>query len=177
MHVDVLDKSYVDEIFNPLKEVELSKKPLNVHIMAENQWFFVYKYAKLNPESIILEYELCEDVGFLLNHLRFRGIKCGLAIEPDTKVSDILKYIPLLDYILILGVKPGKGGQALQRKVLYKFDLLKRLKEEEGYDFKTIIDGGINSKTIKEVKADVYVSGSYITMSDDYQKRINKLKL
>lgn len=177
LHVDVLDKTYVDEVFNPLKEVEASTKPLNIHIMAEHQWFFVYKYSKLNPESIILQYELCEDVGFLLNHLRFRGIKCGLAIEPNTKISDIVKYIPLLDYVLILGVNPGKGGQELQRKVLYKFDILKRLKEEEGYGFKTIIDGGINDKTINDVKADIFVCGSFITMSDNYQKQIEKLGL
>jgi len=177
IHVDVLDNSYVDEIFNPLKDLKFAKKPFNVHIMAEQQWFFVYKYEKLNPESIILQYELCEDPGFLLNHLRFRGIKCGLAIEPDTKISDIAKYIPLLDYILILSVNPGRGGQKLMKKVLYKFDLLEKLKEKEGLDFKTIIDGGINDQTIKDVRADLIICGSFITMSDDYQKQIQKLGL
>ena len=177
LHVDVLDDTYTDDPFDAGEKILSSKKSLNVHLMVKDQLKYIKKYEKYKPESIILEYELCSDVYKLINRLWNQNIKCGLAIKPETSVSSIRKYLSLIDYVLILSVEPGKGGQTFMKEVVYKIKLLNKLKQRNNLDFKIIIDGGINDETIKLCKGvDIFVSGSFITSNNSYQDAINKLR-
>ena len=176
IHVDVLDESYSNP-FNPINEVSKSKKPLNIHLMVKDQMKYIKEYEKINPHSIILEYELSDNLYEDISYLWKTKIKSGIAIAPETLVSDIKEYLSLVDYVLILTVHPGKGNQKYMDRITYKIKLLKRLKKELNLNFKIIVDGGVNNETIKKCKeSDIFVVGSFITNSSSYQPQIDMLK-
>ena len=96
----------------------------------------------------------------------------------SNKSRDIEKYLNLVDEVLVLTVNPGRGGQKMLDSVLYKVDLLIKMRKEKKYKFKIIVDGGVNDETIDKVRnADIIVSGSYICQGEDFNERIAKLKL
>ena len=195
LHVDVLDETY-ENPFDPFKEVANSKKALNVHLMVKDQMKYIKEYENLNvhlmvkdqvkyiedyerlkPHSIILEYELCENPYELASHLWKKNIKAGFALAPDTDVSNIKKYLSLVDYVLVLTVHPGLSGQKYLDETSYKVRLLKKLRKDLNLNFKIIVDGGINGETIKKcIDADIFIAGSFITKSKNYQEKIDSLR-
>ncbi len=178
IHVDVMDGKFVEEKTKPYEYLNKSKKKLNVHLMVENPFNYIPKYSLLNTESIIIPVEIDDDIKSLLDFIRSRGLKCGLAINPETSVKNIEKYLNLVDEVLVLTVNPGRGGQKMLDSVLYKVDLLIKMRKEKKYKFKIIVDGGVNDETIDKVRnADIIVSGSYICQGEDFNERIAKLKL
>ena len=101
----------------------------------------------------------------------------GLSIKPRTSIESIENYLSKIDNVLIMSVEPGKGGQKFDESVVYKIDVLKRLREENNYNYEISIDGGINDETINKVSGvDFVISGSFICMEDNYQIQIDKLK-
>ena len=111
--------------------------------------------------------------------IRHTDKKVGIAINPETKVSHIVPFLNHIDEVLVMSVKPGKGGQKFMENVLYKVETLKELREENGYHYIINIDGGINADTIslaRDAGVDMVVSGSYVCKSDNYNERINILK-
>lgn len=176
LHVDVLDETY-PKPFNPIEEVQKSNKNLNVHLMVKDQMKYIKEYEKIKPHSIVLEYELSNNLYDDISYLWKTNIKCGIAIAPETLVSDIKSYLSLVDYVLVLTVHPGLGGQKYLNEISYKIKLLKKLRKSLNLNFKIIVDGGINDKTIEKCKdADIFVVGSYITNSSDYQNQIDILR-
>lgn len=176
IHIDVLDSTYENQ-FNPVNNLENSKKDLNVHLMVKNQLKYIKEYEKLSPHSIVLQYELSNNLYDDISYLWNKNIRSGIAIAPETLVADIKEYLSLVDYVLVLTVHPGKSGQKFLNEVSYKVDLLSRLRKKLNLSFKIIVDGGINENTIKKCKnADVFVSGSFITGTNNFQERINILK-
>ena len=110
--------------------------------------------------------------------IKSRGLKAGLAINPETNVKKLEPFLNLIDEILVLTVNPGKGGQKLIKSVIYKIDLLKKIRSDRKLRFDIIVDGGINDMTIDLVRgADVVVSGSFICKSEDFNVQIDKLVL
>ena len=176
LHVDVLDNTYSNP-FNPIEVVKNSKKNLNVHLMVKDQVKYIEDYERLKPHSIILEYELCENPYELASHLWKKNIKAGFALAPDTDVSNIKKYLSLVDYVLVLTVHPGLSGQKYLDETSYKVRLLKKLRKDLNLNFKIIVDGGINGETIKKcIDADIFIAGSFITKSKNYQEKIDSLR-
>ena len=181
LHVDVMDGIFVENKtpdFNEIKEhLKKSTKPLDVHLMVKNPVPYIMEYKNLNPEFITIHCEINKDLDTLFELIKSYGIKIGLSIKPKTPIESIEKYLDNLDNILIMSVEPGKGGQKFDDSILYKIDVLKRLREENNYHYEISIDGGINEETIKKVKnVDFAISGSFICMNENYQEQINKLK-
>ena len=83
IHVDVMDGKFVAEKTKPYEYLNKSKKKLNVHLMVENPFNYIPKYSLLNTESIIIPVEIEDDIKSLLDFIRSRGLKCGLAINPE----------------------------------------------------------------------------------------------
>jgi ribulose-phosphate 3-epimerase len=111
--------------------------------------------------------------------IRHTPLKVGLAINPETKVSHIVPLLNHLDQVLVMSVKPGKGGQKFMEDILYKIEALKELREQNGYHYVINVDGGINEETaklVKEAGADMVVSGSYVCKSEDYNQRIESVR-
>ena len=181
IHVDVMDGKFVPNKTMPFREMrhisDYTSKRLDVHLMVVDPSKYIPLYAELNTEYITFHVEVTEDIEKNLKMIKEYSIKCGLAIKPDTKISELIPYLPYLDLILVMSVEPGKGGQ----KFIEGTD--KRIKEIRellnSYNVPAIInvDGGINGDTVSLCRdADMVASGSYVVLSDDFQEKISSLR-
>ena len=183
IHIDVLDGKYVEGKSLPFKEMKhiykFTDKRLDVHLMVSSPSKYIKDYASLNTEYISIHLDTLEDIISNLKLIKSYGIKAGLVLNPDDKVSQLIPYLPYIDLILVMGVIPGKGGQKFIEKTTNKVKELNVLKKEyKDFNFKISIDGGINDIVAKKINnlVDIIVSGAYITNSNDYQKQINSLR-
>lgn len=180
IHVDVMDGVFVHGKTMPFKEMrkiyKYTSKRLDVHLMVQEPSKLIKKYATLNAEYITIHLE-SENVEENLKLIKNYAIKTGIALNPETKVKELIPYLPLVDLILVMSVEPGQGGQAFIPKTKQKLKEISKLLKE--YNSKAIIsvDGGINDETKKNcLEASILVSGSYILSSNDFQERIDKLR-
>ena len=130
----------------------------------------IKKYAKDKNVPIMMD----DGIKFLINYIKKQNIKVGISIKPKTDVNFILPYLKYIDLVLVMTVEPGFGGQKFIEDVIPKVNKLNELKKENNFIIE--VDGGINNDTISKVNSDIYVVGSYITNSHDYQKQIDSLK-
>lgn len=184
IHVDMMDGIFVPEKNYEISDIkkmfkETSKK-LDVHLMVCSPNKYIRDLAKIpSIEYIIIHYESHRRPIDVINMIRHTDKKVGIAINPETKVSHIVPFLNHIDEVLVMSVKPGKGGQKFMENVLYKVETLKELREENGYHYIINIDGGINADTIslaRDAGVDMVVSGSYVCKSDNYNERIKILK-
>ena len=178
IHVDVMDGIFVPGRTMPFKEMrkiyKYTSKRLDVHLMVEDASKLITKYANLNAEYITIHVENVEQN---LKLIKKYAIKAGIAINPETKVKELVPYLPLVDLILVMSVEPGKGGQAFLPKTKNKIKEISKLIQEHKSKAIISVDGGINDETKKNcIEASQLVSGSYILSGDDYQERINSLR-
>lgn len=181
IHVDIADGKFVSSKTMPFKEMrhiyEYTSKRLDVHLMVENPSAYIPLYAELNTEYITFHVEVLEDIEKDLQLIKDYSIKCGLAINPNTKVSELIPYLPYLDLILVMSVEPGYGGQEFIKETEDKLAEVKALLESYNIKADVCVDGGVNDKTIKLCSdATIVVAGSYITNSDDFQEKISSLR-
>lgn len=184
IHVDMMDGIFVEDANYSVAEIkQLFKschKRLDVHMMCCSPNKYVKEFAKMkNIEYLILHYESHRRPIDVINMIRHTSLKVGIAINPETKVHKIIPMLNHIDLVLVMSVKPGKGGQEFMKDVLYKIETLKQIREENHYSYLISVDGGINDKTAnlcKEAGADMVVSGFYVCNSDDYQKQIDTLR-
>lgn len=180
IHIDVQDNTFTENtslpasLFSDLNEY--NNKRLDVHLMSNDLDNRIEEFASLNPEFITFHVEATSNVYKYIQLIKSKGIKVGIAINPDTDVNSIIEYLPYIDMVLVMSVVPGKGGQSFLDNTSYKMEELSKLKER--HSFIVSADGGINDKTINIIKdyVDMIVTGSFITDSDDYQNQINLLK-
>lgn len=181
IHVDVMDGEFVlnktfnyDEIKDILKN---TKKSLDIHLMVSNPIDYILKYKNLKPEFITIHSEINKNIYDLIDLIKSYNIKVGISIKPKTSIEQIEKYLKYIDNVLIMSVEPGLGGQKFMDSVLYKIDILDKIRKEKKLNYKISIDGGINNETIKKVnKVDFVICGSYICMSNNYQDKIDSLR-
>lgn len=178
IHIDVMDGKFVPNKQFTTKEIidlsNISEKKIDIHLMVENPMKYIKKIIKLkNIEYITFHIEINKNKHKIINYLKKKNIKCGLAINPDTNINNLLDYINEIDMINIMSVNPGYGGQQFIPNTIDKINEIKSLGS-----FTIEIDGGINNEIMKNIKSqiDIAVVGSYITNSNNYNKTINELK-
>jgi len=181
IHVDIMDGKFVKNKTMPFKEMrhiyEYTSKRLDVHLMVEDPSNYIPLYAELNTEYITIHVEINEDIDKDLKMIRDYSIKCGLAINPDTKVSELVPYLPFIDEVIVMSVYPGAGGQSFIEETTDKIKELRALIDSYNLDIKINVDGGVNDKTKdKCLGADILTSGSYIVGSDNFQEKISSLR-
>ena len=180
IHVDVMDGRFVKRRKNPYKKIlklqnKLSKK-LDVHLMVKNPLKLINYYASLNTEYITIHIEL-KDVDKYLDLIKQYGIKCGLAISPDSDISLLYPYISKIDLIIIMGVYPGMGGQIFIDNTINRLKEIKKMIINSGSHAKISIDGGVNDEVAKKLSsADILVSGSYLLNDGVLEERIGLLR-
>lgn len=177
IHVDLMDGEYVEnrnftiaEVIDDLKDVS---KPLDIHLMVQNAEIYIADLAKLKPFIITFHLDGTNKPLEVIDLIKDYNIKVGIAINPSENINILDNYMELIDYVLIMSVVPGKGGQTFIKDVLTK---IKRL---ESKNILIGIDGGINDESInylKDYKIDNIISGSFVCMNDDFNKQINILK-
>ena len=181
IHVDVMDGNFVPNIsciYNDVKDVlKNTNKMLDIHLMVDNPIKYIIEYKNLSPKFITIHSEINNNIDDLVDLIKSYGIGVGLSIKPKTSVEFIEKYLDKVDNVLIMSVEPGKGGQKFMDSVVYKIDILDKIRKNKKLNYKISIDGGINKDTIDKVRnVDFVISGSYICMNDDYQSMIDNLR-
>ncbi len=181
-NADYIHFDIMDGLFVPNKNMDISElgelisaceKPVDIHLMVNDPIEYIKEIVKYKVDAITIHSELNDSES--LDLIKSHGIRCGLAIKPNTKVSYINDYIDYIDLVLIMSVEPGAGGQSFMLSSISKIKELVECKKT--FDLDIYIDGGINSDTIKLVKGvDTVISGSYVCKSDNYQERINSLR-
>ncbi len=177
IHVDLMDGNYVENknftIGEVIKDLSFVKKSLDVHLMVNNPDKYISKLGMLNINDIIFHPSASKNVKKTIELIKSMGFLVGITINPDEDIHIIDDYLNDIDIVLIMSVVPGRGGQEFIPSVLDKLDYLSNL------DITVSIDGGINEESIEYLrnkKVDIVVSGSYICMSDNYNKNISILK-
>ena len=182
IHVDFIKGKFVKgkEIpFRKLKKIsKFTSKRLDVHLMTDKLDKYIPKFSTLNCEYITFHIEATSNIEKYIDLIHSYGIKCGIAINPDTDIKEVEPYLDRIDLVLIMSVYPGYGGQEFIEDVVVKTKTLKEIIKKDKLNLILSIDGGINNNTIIKVKdyVDMVVAGSYITSSNDFQKSIDILR-
>ncbi len=178
-HLDVMDGHFVPNLSFGLPVVEVIRRltdlPLDVHLMISNPEQYVSRYISAGANLLSFHAEVVEDAGALLEEIRTAGVGAGLAINPPTPVEAIETALPACDFVLVMSVMPGFGGQSFDQVALEK---LRDIRSKTGDQFLLEVDGGVNESTIAacvEAGADLLVVGSAITSQSDYQASVEKL--
>ena len=125
-----------------------------------------------------VHYEACKDVRATLEKIKEAGMKCSVAISPDTEVSKLEGLLDIVDVVLVMSVYPGFGGQKFIRDSLEKVRKLDNIRKESKSDFLIEIDGGVNIENAKEIAengVDWIVAGTAV-FGGDIKENIRKLK-
>ena len=181
IHLDIMDGKFVSNKTMPYSELKhISKytsKRLDVHLMVEDPEKYIPLYASLNTEYIVFHVEVDKDITKLLKMIKQYNIKAGLSIKPNTKVSDLVPYLPYLDMVLVMSVEPGKGGQSFIEESEERIKEVRELLNSYNIPAVINVDGGINDKTVSKCRlCDIVTSGSYIIGSDNFQQKISSLR-
>ena len=180
IHIDVMDGHFVPNItIGPavVKDIrKATKLPLDVHLMIRNPQKFVDGFLAAGSDMITVHIETVDKrtLKNLKAKLKSRGVKLGLSLNPATAFAKIKPFLPLVDFVLVMSVNPGFGGQQFIPEVLPK---IKELRSVFRGDI--AVDGGINQRTARLVikaGANVLAAGSYIFKSKDYQAAIRSLR-
>jgi len=182
LHLDIMDGHFVPNLtFGPfiIKDIrKITSSHLETHLMITNPHEYIDDYIDAGSDTLIFHFEASTDIDRDLKHIQGRGVKSGIAINPDSDYKKLLKYTYNLDYILIMSVFPGFGGQSFIESTL---DVMKFLKQNTlGSDILIGVDGGVNLSTIDRVYdtgIDVTIVGSGLYGSDNIKKRYNELML
>jgi len=184
IHVDVMDGHFVPNMtIGPVVVSAVAKvatKPLDVHLMVENNTFFVNLFAPLKPGYITFHIEEEKHPHRLIQHIRSLGIKPGIVLNPHTRPEVIEYLLEDIDMVLLMSVNPGFGGQKFIPSVIEKAKALKELINKRNPDCKIEVDGGVNNenvKLLKEAGVDVVVAGSYVFGNESYANAIESLKV
>jgi ribulose-phosphate 3-epimerase len=183
VHVDVMDGHFVPNLtIGPVVVQAIAKaatKPLDIHLMVQNNPFFVELFAPLKPHYISFHIEEEKHPHRLIQTIREHGIKPAIVLNPQTPPEAIEYILPDLDMVLVMSVNPGFGGQSFIPNVIKKIKRLKTLRDAINPECLIEIDGGVSDKNIallKESGVDVCVAGSYVFKHDSYKKAIESLK-
>lgn len=183
LHFDIMDGLFVPSISfgDPVLKCvgQISGLPVDVHMMVTDPIRYVKRFADLGAARITFHSEATDDVIGTIDAVKACGIPAGLAIKPKTPVSEIEKYIPLVDMVLVMTVEPGFGGQAFMPETLDKIRQVRACADKLGMPLNIQVDGGINGKTaplVREAGANVLVSGSYVFASDDMESAVTSLR-
>ncbi len=185
LHVDIMDGVYVpnQSMGAPVVKAMRGVSDLffDVHLMCAKPSWLVELYAKSGADLITIHVETESDkTEEILKDIKAKGCKVGLALDPDTAIEDVLKYLPLLDLVLVMTVKSGFGGQKFRPELLAKVEAVYEEAKRQGRDDLIIqVDGGINPETIalaSAAGANCFVAGSAVFDKDDYKQAISSLR-
>ena len=169
VHVDVMDGHFVPNLtIGPVVVEAVAKaatKPLDIHLMVENNSFFVDLFAPLKPAYISFHCEEEKHPHRLIQKIRGLGIKPAIVLNPHTPPEAIEYLLEDLEMVLLMSVNPGFGGQAFIPSVIEKAKRLKALIVKHNPQCLIEVDGGVNDVNVKplsEAGVDVVVAGSFV---------------
>jgi len=184
VHVDVMDGHFVPNLtIGPVVVSAIAKaatKPLDIHLMVENNTFFVELFAPLKPEYISFHIEEEKHPHRLIQKIRSLGIKPAIVLNPHTPPESVEYLLKDLDMVLLMSVNPGFGGQSFIDSVIPKAAKLNEMRNRINPECLIEVDGGVSDKNIhllKEVGVDVVVAGSYVFKHESKAEAIKSLQI
>ena len=180
IHIDIMDGKFVnnqtEKLFNLNKISSLTNLKYDIHMMVEEPLDKIDEYIKYEPEIISIHIEKNSNLIDCIRKIKSYNINVGVAINPDTNISELYDIIELIDLVLIMSVHPGKGGQKFINETIDKVKDLNNKKNKN--NFIISVDGGVNDTNSKDLinsGADLLVSGSYLVKSDNLNNSIKSL--
>lgn len=184
VHVDVMDGHFVPNLtIGPVVVSAIRKaasKPLDIHLMVQNNTFFVELFAPLKPEYISFHIEEEKHPHRLIQKIRSLGIKPAIVLNPHTPPESVEFLLKDLDMVLLMSVNPGFGGQSFIDSVIPKAARLNEMRNRLNPNCLIEVDGGVSDKNInslKEVGVDIVVAGSYVFKHADKKTAIESLQV
>ncbi|MFN2128476.1 MAG: ribulose-phosphate 3-epimerase [Anaerolineales bacterium] len=183
IHVDVMDGHFVPNITIGPLIVEAARRitslPLDVHLMIENPDCYIEDFAKAGADLISVQVEACIHLNRTIQLIKSLDLRAGVVLNPSTSLSAIEWILEDVDFVMIMSVNPGFGGQKFIPNSLDRIRALRKMIQDRGLSVLIEIDGGVNEKTIKNISdagVDVFVAGSAIFKSPDYKETISKFR-
>ena len=177
IHIDIMDGKFVPnntlEKFDMDKILKYSIKNFDIHLMVENPIDYINTFNTPLTDYISIHLE-SKGIDQSLKRIKEKGIRCGLAINPNTDIQKLYPYLKIIDMVIIMSVFPGKGGQKFIKSTFDKVKLLRNY--DKNIDIS--VDGGVgssNSKTLISKGASTLVSGSYLMKSDNINDSIKNM--
>ena len=184
VHVDVMDGHFVPNLtIGPLVVSAIAKcatKPLDIHLMVENNTFFVELFAPLKPEYISFHIEEEKHPHRLIQKIRSLGIKPAIVLNPHTPPQSIEYLLADLDMVLLMSVNPGFGGQSFIENVIVKAAKMSEMRNKINPNCLIEVDGGVSDKNVQALKdagVDIVVAGNYIFKHANKKEAIRSLQI
>ncbi len=182
-HLDIMDGVFVPNIsygFPVVKAMaKKAGKPLDAHLMIVDPDRYLANFAELGVEWLSVHYEACTHLHRTIQAIKALGMKAGVALNPHTSISLIEDIIMDVDYVLIMSVNPGFGGQSFIENALDKVRRLKEMINRKGAKCLIQVDGGVttnNARALEEAGADVLVAGSAVFGAKDPMEAMRLIK-
>ena len=184
IHFDVMDNHYVPNLtIGPMVCKSLKsygiKKPIDVHLMTTPVDDLIIQFCDAGAAMVSFHPEATQHIDRSIELVKSRDCKAGIALNPASPLSLLDHILDKIDFILIMSVNPGFGGQKFISNSLEKIKKCKEMIDNSGCKVEIEVDGGIgieNIKSIKDAGANIFVAGSAIFNSDSYVDAIKKMK-
>jgi ribulose-phosphate 3-epimerase len=183
IHVDVMDGHFVPNITIGPLIVEAARRatslPIDVHLMIEHPDRYIEDFAKAGANLISVQVEACIHLNRTVRMIKASDLRAGVVLNPATPLSAFEWVLEDVDFVMIMSVNPGFGGQKFIPNSLDKIRALRKMIQDRGLSTLIEIDGGVNEKNIENISdagVDVFVAGSAIFKSPDYEKTISKFR-
>ena len=174
IHVDVMDGHFVPNITLGPPVVKSLRKttdlPLDCHLMIENPDQYIPEFVEAGADWISVHQEACRHLNRTLHLIRDHGAKAGVVINPATPVDTLSEVLDIVDYVLVMSVNPGFGGQKFIPGAVHKIRKLAELRGQRGLGYRIEVDGGVALDTVVEVVragAEILVAGNAVFGKDD----------
>jgi len=182
VHVDIMDGHFVPNITIGPPVVKSLRKvtelPLDCHLMIENPDQYIPEFVEAGADWISVHQEASRHLHRTLQHIRSHGALAGVVINPATPIETLVEVLDMVDYILVMSVNPGFGGQKFIPAAVHKIRRLAEIRASRGLNYRIEVDGGIALDTVAEVVragAEILVAGNAVFGHGD--PKINAQKL
>jgi ribulose-phosphate 3-epimerase len=182
IHVDIMDGHFVPNltigppVVRSLRKV--TQLPLDCHLMIENPDDYIPAFAEAGADWISVHQEACRHLNRTLHLIKSHDCLAGAVINPATPVETLSEVLDVVDYVLVMSVNPGFGGQKFIPSTLHKMRRLADLRSERGLNYRIEVDGGVALETVGEVVragAEILVAGNAVFGKGDPKKNAQEL--
>ena len=181
-HIDVMDGNFVPNISFGFPSIEAIRsktdKIFDCHLMIARPEEYVERFCNAGCDMVSFHIEATNHADRVIQIIKNSGKKAGIVLNPQTPIESVKYLLPKLDYVLIMTVNPGFGGQKFISEMLEKIEELAKIREEKGYSFLIQVDGGVNvetSKLCRDTGADLLDCGSFLFGAEDKEKTLGEL--
>jgi ribulose-phosphate 3-epimerase len=182
IHVDIMDGHFVPNLTIGPPVVKSLRKvtnlPLDCHLMIENPDDFIPAFAEAGADWISVHQEVCRHLNRTLHLIKSHDCRAGVVINPATPVDMLSEVLDIVDYVLVMSVNPGFGGQKFIPGALHKMRRLAEIRSERGLNYRIEVDGGVAHDTVADVVragAEILVAGNAVFGSGDPKKNAEAL--